>query len=228
MRIERLWPATDWATIRRNLRAAPVSETIKITWYKVVHDIVPINERLHRIRIACTQLCRHCDRKDTLRHRHTECGDGWHQWECTRQQIALLLRLYPRWIPEDWFLRPQFGYWPPQDHRAVLWVLANFVVFRLQQERTLTSQDYLDFLRRSKWKLYQTRNRIAQLGNCICILETSLEWKSWITRPGVNTNPRATSVMQRRPCPARRIILYLVAWAIKIMYCVSNDSDWQN
>jgi len=161
MCIERLWPVTDWATIWRNLRAAPVSETIKITWYRVVHDIVPTNERLHKIRIACAERCRHCDRKDTLRHRFTEWGDGRHQWEWTRERIALMIRIDSRWIPEDWLLRPQFRHWFPQRHRAVLWALAHFIVFRLQQERTLTSHDYLDFLRRSKWKLYQTRNRLA-------------------------------------------------------------------
>ena len=60
----------------------------------------------------------------------------------------------PRWAPEEWLFRPQFELWTPQRHRVVLWVLAQFVAFRSQKVRNLTSQDYLGFLRRSKWELY--------------------------------------------------------------------------
>ena len=31
---------------------------ISLTWYKIIHDIVPKKERLHKIRIAPTQNCR--------------------------------------------------------------------------------------------------------------------------------------------------------------------------
>ena len=33
----------------------------------------------------------------------------------------------PSRIPQDWILRPQFHIWPPQRHRAVLWLLAHIL-----------------------------------------------------------------------------------------------------
>jgi len=88
--------------------------------------------------------------------------------------VALMLRTEPRWVPEEWLFRPHFKLWPPKRHRAVLWVLAHFVAFREQPARNLTPQDYLDFLRRSKWKLYQERNRTTLVGNYFCTLDMKI------------------------------------------------------
>ena len=42
-----------------------------------------------QIRIAPTENCCHCDRKDTLLHRLAECGDGLYQWEWTKKRLAI-------------------------------------------------------------------------------------------------------------------------------------------
>ena len=168
MRIERLWPNIEWPRIWKNLWTAPVTDSTKTIWYKIIHDIVPTKERLHKIHIVPTENCRHCDR-DTLVHRLAECGDGRYQWEWTKKTLSIMLRTDPRWIPEEWLLRRHFKLWPPQ-RRAVLWVLAQFVGFRSQPVRNLTFQDYVDFLRRSKYKFYRKRNRITQVGNYLSIL----------------------------------------------------------
>ena len=81
MRIERLWPNIEWPRIWKNLLTAPVTDSTKTTWYKIIHDIVPTKERLHKIRIAPTENCRLCDRKDTLLHRLAEFGDDRYQRE---------------------------------------------------------------------------------------------------------------------------------------------------
>jgi hypothetical protein len=77
-----------------------------------------------------------------------------------------------RWIPEVWLYRPQFHLWPPQRHRAVLWLLAKLVEFRAQRCKLLTTHDYYDFLRRSKWKLYQQHNRLLRVRNYLGVLDT--------------------------------------------------------
>jgi len=136
-----------------------------------IHDIVPTQARIHKIRIAPTENCRLCDRKHTLLQRLVECGDGRYQWEWTKERLAIMLRTGPRWIPEEWLLLPHITLWHPQRQRAVLWVLAQSVGFRSQLERNLTFQDYIDFLRRSKYKFYAKRNRITQVGNYLSILE---------------------------------------------------------
>ena len=50
MRIMRLWPTTDWATIWKTVHEAPVSETVKVTWYRVIHDIIPTRTKLPYIK----------------------------------------------------------------------------------------------------------------------------------------------------------------------------------
>jgi hypothetical protein len=69
-----VWPTTDWSLVWKNLAETPVIGETKAAWYKVIKDILPTNEKLHRIRIAPTDRCRHCNRKETLLHRLTECG----------------------------------------------------------------------------------------------------------------------------------------------------------
>jgi hypothetical protein len=52
MRIETLWSGTDWERVWRNLWLAPVAGDKRETWYKIIHEIIPTKERLHKIRIA--------------------------------------------------------------------------------------------------------------------------------------------------------------------------------
>jgi hypothetical protein len=132
MRVEKLWPGTNWNRVWKNLWAAPVPDDIKNSWYHVIHDILPTNERLHNIRIAQTDLCSICNHKDTLQYRMIECGEGRDQWKWTRGRLAIILRTDTCWLPDDWLYRPQFQIWPPQRHRAVLWILAHFVAFQTQ------------------------------------------------------------------------------------------------
>jgi len=134
-----------------------------------IHDMVPTHERLHKIRMVLTDLCRHCNTTDTLRHRLTECGEGSTICEWTRQRITTILRTDPRRLLAAWLLRPDLKLWPPTRHCAVLWVLTNFVIYRLQQWRTLMLPDYFDFLRRAIWKIYNTNSRSTCLGNYLHI-----------------------------------------------------------
>jgi len=41
MRIERRWPNTIWKIVWKNLWIAPVPESMKSAWYRVIHDIIP-------------------------------------------------------------------------------------------------------------------------------------------------------------------------------------------
>jgi hypothetical protein len=90
--------------------------------------------RLHKIKMVPTDLCETCNKTDTLQHRLTECGEGPKMWEWTRRRIEIMLRTDPKHIPTEWLLGPTLKLWPTQRHRAVLWTLANFVVYRLQKK----------------------------------------------------------------------------------------------
>jgi len=92
MRTVRLWPRTDWITMWQNLAAATTSEIDTANWYKVIHDIIPTNETLHRIRMSPTNNGKECGRKDTLRRRLTECGEGKATLIQTMTVIARMLQ----------------------------------------------------------------------------------------------------------------------------------------
>jgi hypothetical protein len=76
MRVTRKWPHIEWARVWKNLNEAPVPESTRITWIRVIHDLIPKNERLQRIRMVQTDSCRNCNMKDTLEHRIKACGKG--------------------------------------------------------------------------------------------------------------------------------------------------------
>jgi len=138
IRITNLWPQTAWLTVWKTLGEAPVPGAAKAAWYKVIHDILPTELRLFRVRMVPTDACRKFDRTDTLSHHLIERGEGEHIWTWTKQCLAWILRTIPELIPSEW---------PPKRRRAVLWVLANVVIFRTQQQRELTLQDYIDFIK---------------------------------------------------------------------------------
>ena len=116
-----------------------------------------------------------CGRRDTLKHRLVECG-GEQRCLWASSRIARMLKTSPENIPRVWLTRPDFQFWPTQRQRAVLWMLALFVNFRLQKQRTLTAQDLMDFMRRAKRKVVMQKNRQKLVPNFLSLkLHTSQE-----------------------------------------------------
>jgi len=170
LRVSRLRATTDWASIWSNLHGTPVPEDMKMDWYRAIHNIVPTQDRLKRINMAEANLCRHCNATDNLSHRLIACGEDQVMWDWTRESLATILWANMRHIPDVWLLRPTLSLWPPKRRRAVLWILAHFVLYRLQQRHTLTRHDYYDFLRRAKWKLQQATRWHERVGNYLRVL----------------------------------------------------------
>jgi hypothetical protein len=161
MRIMQLHPSEDWERIWTNLHECS-TEAVKINWYVVIQDILPTNERLHKIRLVDSPLCGQCGELDTVQHRVTACDED----------LALDQTTYsidPAHIPLDW-TRSQFRLWPPRRPRAVLWKLAQMAWYRIKQSRACTEQDYSDFLRRTRWNAYQAKHRRTNVGNYLEIL----------------------------------------------------------
>jgi len=130
MRITRLWPHTDWSTVWKNVGEVPVSGTNKAEWYKIIHDILPTNVRLHKIRMVPTDKCGNCATVDTVEHRLRECGEGKRIWKWTRERLARMLGTDPERITVEWLTRPQINICSRKRHCAVLWTFAKFVIFR--------------------------------------------------------------------------------------------------
>ena len=171
VRMTMMYPKTGWEQVWMNLHATWAADSIKVNWFKVIHDILPTNERLHAIRLSSSPLYTNCGEEDTVMHRIIECDEGRKIWEWTRNRIAWILRMDPVWIPNERTIRPQFKLSPPQRQRVVLWILAHMVWCRTRGGWTLTVQEYFDFLRRSRWKANRDARRTSQVGKYLSILE---------------------------------------------------------
>jgi hypothetical protein len=171
LRIEEKWTDVNWKQVWHNLHVTPVVDGVKDTWYAVLHDILLTKTRLHAIRLAPSAACDDCNMPDTIPHKLVECGEGSRLWHWIRHLLSIILRTDPRLIPDEWLYRPQFKLWPPQRHRAVLWILARTVAYRCQRGARLTHCDFHDFLRRARWKLYQVNQRLRLVGSYLSVLD---------------------------------------------------------
>jgi hypothetical protein len=108
MIITQIQPTRKWTKVWDNLRSTWAPESIKSTWYKLMHDILSTNERLRAINLSDTAQCKACGNHDTILHRNTDCGTGIVIWEWTRRRVASVLRMNPPHIPKDCIVRPQF------------------------------------------------------------------------------------------------------------------------
>jgi hypothetical protein len=75
-------------------------------------------------------------------------------WNWTATKIAIILRTAARYIPEEWTLCPSFDIWPLTRNRAVLWMLAQLVIFRQENYNVPSLMEYISYVRLSKEMLY--------------------------------------------------------------------------
>jgi len=169
VRVKQIQPGNDWGKVWNNLHSIPTSEGARSAWYAVLHDLLPTNTKLHRIKLVETENCTLCGEKDTTAHSLTECGAVEEIWEWTRIRLAAIHRTARRRIPPEWLLGPIFRFWL-RRHLATLWILANLVHYSVQNRRTMSLEKYIDYLRRSRWKKYQEKKRSETVGNYLEIL----------------------------------------------------------
>ena len=81
MRIGTLYPEFGWDIVWTNLPGACVPNTIKTTWYLVIHDIVPSNDRLARIKLRDDPHFTLCRKTDTILHHLTEFNAAGNKWD---------------------------------------------------------------------------------------------------------------------------------------------------
>jgi hypothetical protein len=98
-RIQRKQPEHRWRRIWQNIKGKHLTTTIRALWFRAVHDIIPTNERLCRIRLSDIPMCRTCNQTDTTLHRVTSCMRARDIWHWTRFRIAIMLRTDPLNVP---------------------------------------------------------------------------------------------------------------------------------
>ena len=120
MRIRQLHPSIDWERIWNNLHACWTTVTVRVNWYGVIHDILPTNERLHKILLVDSPHCSQCGETDTVQHRMTECGEGTTIWNWTKRRSKPTQQTFLRTGQRDHnfnYGHPSvtvrcYGYWP--------------------------------------------------------------------------------------------------------------------
>jgi hypothetical protein len=171
MRIERKFPDVQWSKVWTNVHTAPVDVELKDTWYRAINDILPTNNRLADAQIVNSDTCIACAQRDTVCHRINSCGACPVLWNRTRTMMGYMMRTDPRHIPQRWILHPDFLLWPAQKHSAVLWLMAHLVHYCLQGGRRLSLTDYMDFLRRTRWRHLQRTKGTKATGNYLDVLD---------------------------------------------------------
>jgi hypothetical protein len=154
----------------KNLHVCTVPETVKLAWFASIHDIVLTNDRLAAIHLTDSCSCSRCGETDSIEHKITECVEGRLIWNWTRAKMGMILRMDHRHIPPHSTIRPAFQYWPPQSQSALLWIIAHLVYYRLQTSRRLSLVDFMDFLRRVRWKAYRRSCKRPSTGRYLDLL----------------------------------------------------------
>ena len=86
-------------------------------------------------------------------------------------KLGMILRVSPNYVPKDWTIRPAFTFWPLQRHATILWILANRLTgYRLQTHQRLSFSDFMDFLRRSRWKSRPRAGTVSPTGRYLEVL----------------------------------------------------------
>ena len=170
MRVVQRSSTVDWNRVWRNLRGSWISEDRQSAWYSVIHDIVPTNERLFAIHLVHIAYCVIAAGQTRYYTAWQNVPMGQRSGEWTRRRMAMILRVDQKYIPSDWLLTQYFHFWPPRRQRAILWILAHFVWYRMQGQRRQTLTDYIEYMRRSRWKAHTYTSRQQKVGNYLDIL----------------------------------------------------------
>jgi hypothetical protein len=107
---------------------------------------------------------------DTPIHHLTQCGEAAEIWDWTRKQIVLFHRIDPKATLLTWLLFPDFRLWPPPKPNATFWILGHRVYYSLNGPKALSLINYLDFLRRMRWRTYQWPKRLRICGNYLDVI----------------------------------------------------------
>jgi hypothetical protein len=109
--------------------------------------------------------------KDILIHRLTGCRETQRIWNWTRLRIACYLRTNPKEVKEQWTQFPDYKLWPIQRHNATTWILGHMVWYVTANKVKPTLLDYLDYMKRKRWKEHEEKRLRQHCGNYLQILD---------------------------------------------------------
>jgi hypothetical protein len=75
-----------------------------------------------------------------------------------------MLNVSSEHVPVSWILTPDYVGWPRKIRNTVSWMLGQMLSYIMQGRRILTQEDYLEFLKRARWKAYNGRKDMSTYG----------------------------------------------------------------
>ena len=153
-RVETFWSGLQ--SVLRNIHKNGLTNTVTSKCYAAIHDILPTHDPLAAIHLVPTTACPNCQNQDSVLHRITECSDGYLQSKLTNQNLSRILRIDCKRIPKVWTMYPDIRLWPPQRQAAVLWIIGQFIYYRIQNGSHSSLRDYIDSIHGDKWTVNHT------------------------------------------------------------------------
>jgi hypothetical protein len=149
---------------------------IMCVWGSPIHMVVSSTRTHPNLWTPCNNTIGRIGHMQTVRKaRHVNASfDGMWQWTSRLGLDTTTGGNSASYRRETYFqgvgARPHFCFWPPRKQRAILWTLAHLVWYRMQGRRRQSLIDYIDFMRRARWKAYLHPKRRQQMGNDLVVL----------------------------------------------------------
>jgi hypothetical protein len=170
LRVQNKFPHIHWTRVWSNINKPFLPRSIRTTWYTIIHDILPTNARLKTINLHEDGRCKQCAKYDTALHRYTACTDAQIIWDWTKKRLATYMRTDSHNIPDNWICFPDFKIHPLQRQNATIWILGHMIGY-IHNNPTLTLQDYLDFMRRERWREQRLHSAYKNCGRYLDVLD---------------------------------------------------------
>jgi hypothetical protein len=171
MRIVERSPTVRWEAVWANIHGVKLDGAVVSDWYLAIHDVVPTRQRLAGIRLVPDHSCPVCGEPETLEHRLIACTQGPILWCWTKKVLAAILRARHTEIPDAWAWCPDYAIRPPQRGRAVSWMVASFVRYRLWNQHGQSLHDYRAYLYQARREMYQRSIRKRLVGNYLEVFD---------------------------------------------------------
>ena len=123
-----------WDKVWKNINNNVLSSQVRSVWFKIVHDVIPTNSRLYKIKLKTEPICEQCLQEDTILHRLTKCRKVQGFWKYVRRKIAILLRTGEDNILGNIVTFPDFDIPFPNKRNALVWFIGNYCNFIINNE----------------------------------------------------------------------------------------------
>ena len=118
-------PNFNWKQIWRNIHNKALTSTEISLWYKVIHNVIPTNERLHHIKMLASPNCNQCGTPCSRLQRYIHL-----EYNYCRSELRKLTNMHIQHFSFQTIYRPTFQFKPLKKHYAVVKMLTNVPVLQ--------------------------------------------------------------------------------------------------